>query len=185
MSRICPLAACILLGAGSPVSAQGNLDAGKSPAQIFSSTCANCHRSPSQVRRASASFLRSHYMTGAEEASAMARYLAGVPGEPRGQQKKKDAGKPRETPADRAGRGRQEEGKEQSREQAKEQPRGPAGSSREHRPSAAEAKPATPAAVEPAVPVADVKPPESAVAPAPPPAAAPAPPPPTLPPFEE
>jgi hypothetical protein len=64
--------------------AQGNIDAGKTPAQIFGDTCAGCHRSARELRRASASFLRSHYTAGSDEASAMANYLAGVGGnEPR------------------------------------------------------------------------------------------------------
>jgi hypothetical protein len=65
----------------------GNLDAGKSPAQIFSTTCSGCHRNAREVRRASASFLRSHYTTGREEASAMASYLSGLPADPRGDSK--------------------------------------------------------------------------------------------------
>jgi hypothetical protein len=59
---------------------QGNIDAGKSPAQMFSDTCSNCHRRASELKRgASASFLRQHYTPGAQEAAAMASYLAGVP----------------------------------------------------------------------------------------------------------
>jgi len=38
--------------------AQGNIDAGKTPAQIFGDTCSACHRSARDLRRASASFLR-------------------------------------------------------------------------------------------------------------------------------
>jgi hypothetical protein len=61
-----------------PAGAQGNIDAGKTPAQIFGDTCSACHRSPREFRRASASFLRGHYTAGSEEASAMAKYLAGL-----------------------------------------------------------------------------------------------------------
>jgi hypothetical protein len=80
-----------------PAGAQGNIDAGKTPAQIFGDTCAACHRSASELRRPSASFLRTHYTTGSEEASSMANYLAGVatgaqPKQPPRQQ-------PAETPA--------------------------------------------------------------------------------------
>src|SRR5215475_14406849 len=68
----------------SAADAQGNIDAGKTPAQIFGDTCAGCHRSARELKRASASFLRSHYTIGPDEASAMANYLAGVGGnEPR------------------------------------------------------------------------------------------------------
>ena len=63
---------------------QGNIDAGKSPAQMFADTCSNCHRRPSELKRgASASFLRQHYTPGAQEAAAMAGYLASVPADPR------------------------------------------------------------------------------------------------------
>ena len=58
--------------------AQGNIDAGKTPAQIFGDTCSACHRSARDLRRASASFLRAHYTTGSEEAASMANYLAGL-----------------------------------------------------------------------------------------------------------
>jgi hypothetical protein len=66
-----------------PAGAQGNIDAGKTPAQIFGDTCSACHRSAREFRRASASFLRGHYTAGSEEASAMASYLAGLGSEPR------------------------------------------------------------------------------------------------------
>src|SRR5258708_38980377 len=55
--------------------AQSNLDAGKSPAQIFSDTCNACHRSPRELKQTSPGFLREHYTTGGREAAAMAAYL--------------------------------------------------------------------------------------------------------------
>src|SRR5262245_874857 len=71
---------------------QGNIDAGKSPAQLFADTCSNCHRRPSELKRgASASFLRQHYTPGAQEAAAMAGYLAGVPADPRAGKEKDKA----------------------------------------------------------------------------------------------
>ncbi|HEY6256910.1 MAG TPA: hypothetical protein VIY51_14070 [Xanthobacteraceae bacterium] len=74
----------IVAAAPDPAPAQ-NLDAGKPASQIFSEVCANCHRSPREVRNnASASFLREHYTTGGEMASTMAAYLAGVGGDSRG-----------------------------------------------------------------------------------------------------
>jgi hypothetical protein len=64
---------------------QGNIDAGKSPAQMFADTCSNCHRRPSELKRgASTSFLRQHYTPGSQEAAAMASYLAGIPADSRG-----------------------------------------------------------------------------------------------------
>jgi hypothetical protein len=72
--------AVVMAGAAVP---QGNIDAGKSPAQLFADTCSNCHRRPSELKRTSASFLRQHYTPGAQEASAMASYLSSVPQDPR------------------------------------------------------------------------------------------------------
>ena len=72
----------MLSAAGAPLLAQSNLDAGKSPAQIFSDTCNACHRSPREIRRTTAAFLREHYTTGMREATAMAAYLAGVGSDP-------------------------------------------------------------------------------------------------------
>jgi len=67
-----------------PAAAQ-NLDAGKSPGQIFSEVCANCHRSLRDFKNGvSASFLREHYTTSAEMASTMAAYLSGARRDPRG-----------------------------------------------------------------------------------------------------
>jgi hypothetical protein len=69
--------------------AQSNLDAGKSPAQIFSDTCNACHRSPRELKPSSAGFLREHYTTGGREAAAMAGYLASVGSDPRAVQQRK------------------------------------------------------------------------------------------------
>src|SRR5215831_6544437 len=69
--------------AGLPVCAQSNLDAGKSPAQIFSDTCGACHRGPRELKPTSAGFLREHYSTGSREAAAMAAYLASIGSDPR------------------------------------------------------------------------------------------------------
>lgn len=76
---------------------QGNIDAGKSPAQMFADTCSNCHRRPSELRRgASAGFLRQHYTPGAQEAAAMASYLAGIPADPRAGKEREKAKAPQE-----------------------------------------------------------------------------------------
>src|SRR5688572_23775475 len=83
------LAICI----AAPAQPQGNIDAGKTPAQMFSSTCTACHRRPQELKRASAGFLRQHYMPSAEEAAAMASYLASVGSDPRAV---KDRGKPQQ-----------------------------------------------------------------------------------------
>jgi hypothetical protein len=66
-----------------------NLDAGKSPAQIFSDTCSACHRSAREVKQTSPGFLREHYTTGAREAASMAAYLASVGSDSRAIQQRK------------------------------------------------------------------------------------------------
>jgi len=71
------------------VNAQSNLDAGKSPAQIFNDTCNACHRSPRELRPTSAGFLREHYTTGGREAATMAAYLSSVGSDPRAVQQRK------------------------------------------------------------------------------------------------
>ncbi len=88
---------CIVLGlvwvtlgaAAAPAHAQSNLDAGKSPAQIFSDTCNACHRSPRELKPTSPSFLREHYTTGAREAAAMAAYVTAVGSDPRAVQQRR------------------------------------------------------------------------------------------------
>jgi hypothetical protein len=57
-----------------------NLDAGKSPSQIFSNTCSACHKSPrGLLKNTSASslpgFLRQHYTTGTDMASQLSSFL--------------------------------------------------------------------------------------------------------------
>ena len=77
----------LTLGVGgalvAPAAAQ-NLDAGKTPAQIFSEGCAICHKSVRDFKGGvSASFLREHYTTSSDMASTMAAYLSGVRSDPR------------------------------------------------------------------------------------------------------
>jgi len=96
---------------GSSALPQGNIDAGKSPAQLFADTCSNCHRRPQELKRASAGFLRQHYTPGAQEAAAMATYLSNVPPDPR-------AGKDRV-------KGPQEKEKEKAKVQQQAQERQP------------------------------------------------------------
>ena len=77
-----------------------NLDAGKSPSQIFSNTCSACHKSPrGLLKNTPASslpgFLRQHYTTGTDMASVLSSYLiSNGAADPRYQSKdqsKKDA----------------------------------------------------------------------------------------------
>ncbi|WP_324421279.1 hypothetical protein [Bradyrhizobium sp.] len=62
------------------VVAAENLDAGKSPSQIFSSTCSACHKSPRGLLKSTPAsslpgFLRQHYTTGTDMASVLSSYL--------------------------------------------------------------------------------------------------------------
>lgn len=82
LSRALSLATVMLLIGGFaaiPVRAQ-NLEAGKSPSQIFSGTCAACHKSPRGLLRTVGpgslpGFLRQHYTTSSEMASVLSAYL--------------------------------------------------------------------------------------------------------------
>ena len=63
--------------------AQENLDANKTPAQLFASDCVICHKSTRGLTRAGGvfgleSFLREHYTASRESAAAIARYLRQV-----------------------------------------------------------------------------------------------------------
>jgi len=60
--------------------AQENLEAGKSPSQIFAGTCNACHKSPRGLLKtvaagSLASFLRQHYTTSPNMANVLAAYL--------------------------------------------------------------------------------------------------------------
>jgi hypothetical protein len=82
MNRALALAA-VLCGISaalpSPVSAQ-NLEAGKSPGQLFTNTCTACHRSPRGLLRtvppgSLPSFLREHYTTSRDMAQQLSGFL--------------------------------------------------------------------------------------------------------------
>src|ERR1700759_560514 len=73
----------LLIGdlATAPAHAQAtNLEAGKSPSQIFAGTCNVCHKSPRGLLRTVSpgslpSFLRQHYTTSSDMASLLSGYL--------------------------------------------------------------------------------------------------------------
>jgi len=78
LATVMLLIACFFVAA--PVAAQ-NLEAGKSPTQIFAGTCAACHKSPRGLLKtvspgSLAGFLREHYTTSPDMASLLAGYLA-------------------------------------------------------------------------------------------------------------
>ena len=115
-SRALILAAVMfLIGCLAAASAQAeNLDAGKSPSQIFAGTCSECHKSARGLLRkvpagSLPGFLRQHYTTGGQMAAVLSAYLisngAADRRPPDGQPKPGTDAKPDETkPADQADR---------------------------------------------------------------------------------
>jgi hypothetical protein len=69
------------LAAAGPAVAQENLDLGKSPAQLFASDCAICHKTTQGLSKGGGvfgglqSFLREHYTASKESAAAIAAYV--------------------------------------------------------------------------------------------------------------
>jgi hypothetical protein len=66
----------------SSAGAQGNLDEGKTAAQLYASACATCHKSPQSIPKTKwffglESFLREHYTSSRESAAILAAYLKG------------------------------------------------------------------------------------------------------------
>src|SRR5713101_7793768 len=82
LSRALSLATVTLLigcFAAIPVQAQ-NLDAGKSPSQIFAGTCTACHKTPRGLLKTVPAgslpgFLRQHYTTSGDMASLLSSFL--------------------------------------------------------------------------------------------------------------
>ena len=77
LATVTLLIGCLTAGVARAVE---NLDAGKSPSQIFSNTCSACHKSPrGLLKSVSASslpgFLRQHYTTGTDMAAVLSSYL--------------------------------------------------------------------------------------------------------------
>jgi len=75
---ISSLALCVASSAG----AQGNLDLGKTAAQLYASNCATCHESLASIRNTKSvfelkSFLSQHYTSNSEAAANLAAYLKG------------------------------------------------------------------------------------------------------------
>ena len=74
---------------GTAANAQ-NLDHGKSAAKLFSDSCAPCHRSARGLAKGRFNFtlylfLKEHYASGPDSASALASYLQSVDSNQRGQ----------------------------------------------------------------------------------------------------
>ncbi len=164
-----------------------NFSAGKSPAQLFASDCtgAGCHRSAQGLAKGRsagslAGFLRAHYTNSRESASALAAYLASLPGDakpvptprqppppPRPTARPDDTAKPDEP---RPGRKPAPEAARPDPRGAKPEPAKPETARPDAKPDPKAARSAPAAKPQPAAP-----PPEAAPAPEPP---APPPPPP-------
>ena len=70
------LALCVASSAG----ARGNLNQGKTAAQLYASACATCHKSPQSVFTTKRffgleTFLREHYTSSSDSAAILAAYL--------------------------------------------------------------------------------------------------------------
>ena len=125
-----------------------NLDAGKSPSQIFSNTCSACHKSPrGLLKNTPASslpgFLRQHYTTGTDMAAVLSSYLiSNGAADPRFQSKdqsKKDAR--RDARQDNRQDARQEERPERPERLGRRQPEGAPPAQEASRPDADAARP--------------------------------------------
>lgn len=86
----------MVLGLAGQAAAQENLDLGKTPAQLFASDCAVCHKTPQGLAAKGGvsgleGFLREHYTASRESAAAIAGYLraAGSPPAPAGRTTKR------------------------------------------------------------------------------------------------
>ena len=136
-------AACVLalLGAAS-AGAQENLYGNKTPAQIFASDCAICHKTTQGLSKAGGplglgldSFLREHYTASRESAAALSKYIqatdTGPAQEKNTKRAKPAAKKPAAKPSEPKGDAKTEV-KTEAKPEAKPEPQ-------------AEAKPAEPA----------------------------------------
>ncbi len=76
--------ALLALLTAAPALAQENIDAGKTPAQLYAQDCALCHKTPNGLSKAGGSwqglqgFLREHYTASKETAAAISAYLIEV-----------------------------------------------------------------------------------------------------------
>ncbi|CCE00860.1 hypothetical protein [Bradyrhizobium sp. STM 3809] len=78
--NLATVAVVFCIGLAGAAMAQENLDAGKSPAQIYNGTCVVCHKSPRGLAKTVSAgslpgFLRQHYTTSPEMAGVLANYL--------------------------------------------------------------------------------------------------------------
>jgi hypothetical protein len=85
--RIGAAVAVLAVWAAGPAAAQENLDKGKTPAQLYASDCAICHKSPNGLAKRLGpygldNFLREHYTASRESAAAISAYLRTIDRQP-------------------------------------------------------------------------------------------------------
>lgn len=90
-----------------PASAQENLYANKTPAQIFATDCAICHKTPQGLAKAGGplglgleGFLRSHYTASRESAAVLSRYIQAMDTGPAAPERKRSAKPAAKKPAE-------------------------------------------------------------------------------------
>lgn len=140
--RLILLAVVVGCGLGfAQARAQENVERGRTPAQLYASDCADCHRNPRVVGKTMSSgaltdYLRLHYTASKETAAAIAAYLTALPADPRAGATRPASPKP----------GASGQAGAKSRQAAPAKPAEPASA------APASAAPETPQAIPPAVP---------------------------------
>jgi hypothetical protein len=79
--RLVAAVAVLAVWAAAPACGQENLEKGKTPAELYASDCAICHKSPRGLvkgRYSLENFLREHYTASRESAAAISAYLRTV-----------------------------------------------------------------------------------------------------------
>ena len=165
-----------------PVRGQENLDAGKTPAQLYASDCAICHKTPNGLSKGGgifglSGFLREHYTSSRESAAAIAAYVQSVdkgpppPAKKPGKRSAKgdDKGKPGEVrkqdskPGEAKSGSKPEANTEPAPKPKSDEKSGEAKPATENAPKPGEAKTEEPKAEsKPAAPKAEDKPPADA-----------------------
>lgn len=161
-------AAVLALFVGGRAVAQEDLDSGKSPAQLYASNCAICHKTPRGMSKAVGPlglqpFLREHYTASRRAAAAIAAYVdsvdRGAPTpdrEPKRAAKPKDVGKPDDGKASKAKAEPKSDAK--GSEPAKQQDKAKASEPKPVEAKAEASQPASRPESKPAAPPAESKP---------------------------
>jgi hypothetical protein len=149
LRRISFGAAALALFTAGQACAQEDLDSGKTPAQLYASNCAICHKTPHGLSKAGGpfglqGFLREHYTASRQAAAAIAAYVDAAdrgapPVERKRAAKPKEAGKPGEAKASKPKAEPTSESKSESKSDSKSESKSEAKGSQ---PAKAQDKPA-------------------------------------------